>query len=167
MTQHRSARMPAVARGAASWSAEDLDHLAGCADCAAEWLVIQHTLRLGSGIGDDVDWEAVAAGVNRRLRAEPPVRRISRAPIRWIALAAAAIALAVVYGVRTGSQDGSPAPRIEQALLPELEALELDELRAVLEVLPPTGALPAGGPAGLDDLTDDELESVIRSLEGS
>jgi hypothetical protein len=43
-----SDRMPAVAQGAARWSAVEEAHLTRCKDCLGEWTLVRRTAELGS-----------------------------------------------------------------------------------------------------------------------
>ena len=49
--QWLSDRMPAVALGAAEWTADEVHHLSGCRSCQEEWKVLQRSSRLGREIG--------------------------------------------------------------------------------------------------------------------
>ena len=49
-----SDRMPAVAHGQAGWSAEEQAHLAGCADCRAEWDLVSAASRLGLDVAEGI-----------------------------------------------------------------------------------------------------------------
>ncbi len=164
---HLSERMPAVALGEARWSGAEREHLAGCAECAAEWEVVRIGSALGRGLEGEFDVDRAVTGVTTRLASEPA--RVLRMPRRrWLALAAAAAVLAVAV-LRTPS---GPLPLVEpgtaapvQALLPELDGLGEDELEQVLLVLPAVNRVGPTVP-GLGDLSEDELETVLETLEG-
>lgn len=163
-TSHLSDRMPAVAAGREAWSDQDRAHLAACADCRAEWLVVEVGAGLGAGVAADLDIEAIARVVvadrGRRapLRTGGLVRRMG-----WVAATAAAAALLIL--VARPAPSGDPSPVASTVLLPELEGLSADELELVFDVLPTATGWNAPG-AGLGDLTDEELERVLSTLEG-
>ncbi|MBX3145633.1 MAG: hypothetical protein KF785_02590 [Gemmatimonadales bacterium] len=169
-----SERMPALAAGA-EWTAPESSHLGTCPACTSEWLVVVAVGRLG-GQAPRLDPKVVASRVLERLRAEgTPVsgsvteRRQPRSrSVRWLAAGlAAAAALALAIGV--GRDDGAPnrglsLPQAEM-LLTELEGLtgaELEEIMVQLEV----DDIGSGGDPGLADLTNEELDRLLRSWEG-
>jgi hypothetical protein len=165
MCDELSDRMPAVAAGTARWTPGEVDHLATCADCRAEWAVVQAG---ALAVGDvTLDGEALAARVLHRLRTEPVIR--TRRPLRWVmalAVAAAAVALVVVpFGSRPGpAASAAPAPFTVE--VPGLEGLGNDELERVLESVevPWTETSTADSPS-LDDLNDQELARIARAWE--
>lgn len=169
MTQfsHLSDRMPAVAHGRDSWSAEDRRHLDTCVDCAAEWTLVRTASRLGEDLERELDVGAVAAAVTTRLREAQETRVFSFPALRWVVLAAAAAAVVLAVLLRPvepGSRD--PAAVSQQALLPELEDLSAEELETLFEILPAADVLPEPGIPGFDELTEEDLRSVLRTLEG-
>lgn len=166
MTCHEvSEKMPAVVRGAASWSAAEAEHVRTCAGCRAEWAVVGAGAAVAQGVSPDAD--AMAARVLGRLRAEPIVR--PRRPLRWVvavAVAAAAVALVVVpFGTRrVPAAPVAPAPFSVD--VPGLDGLGDAELERVLETVetPWTETSTADSPS-LDDLNDQELARVAREWE--
>lgn len=161
-----SERMPEVAHGRAAWSAAEASHLAACPNCAAEWRVILAAARLGAGIV--VAPEPVAALVRRGL-AEAPARRVFplRAPTRWLVTLAAAAAILFVVWPRGSTSTGDVAAGIEAAaVLSELDGLTEAELEAVLDAMAPAPDAGVAPDPALRDLTDMELERVLRSLGG-
>ena len=52
-----------------------------------------------------------------------------------------------------------------QGLLPELEGLDSSDLESLLDVLPATES-PVGDARGLGDMDEDELQAMLRSMEG-
>ncbi len=163
-------RMVAVAHGAGAFTVEEQAHLAGCADCAREWRLVQAAGRLGDRAAGRLEPARISNAVLGQLQAE---RRRSR----WIrrgALAGLAAAAALVLMVRTGGPapvTGGDRPGIATAglyvPLAELESLDEGQLEAVLEGL--EAPLTEGGavaPPALGDLDDAQLERVLRSLEG-
>jgi hypothetical protein len=157
-------RMPAVAHGREAWSADDLAHLAGCPDCAAEWDLVSVASRLGEA-PEPAFVARLADRVVEGLRDHPRVVPLfQRRAVRWIAGAAAAAAVIMAVWLRPVTR----AP-VEEAfgLLPEIEQLDADGLRSMLEILPGDETWsPLAFPRGLSDLTEEELERVLRSLEG-
>lgn len=165
--QELSDRMPAVAGGATTWSAEEAAHLRTCDDCRAEWTVVS----AGRGVGADtkVDADALAARVLHRLRTEPVVRRFPRR--RWMIGLAAAAVIAIVLlparlprGPAAPLSNGTTAPLAVD--LPGLGALGAEDLAAVLESLESSWTETSTSDApSLDDLDPRELERMERSWE--
>ncbi len=160
-------RMPEVAGGAAQWSVADAAHLAACADCAAEWRVVQTAQRLGAAAASRVDPARLGAAVLAGVARERKVLRWKRTG--WLTgLAAAASLMLLVW--RGRPQHTAPAETaVAEYRLPlaELESLDEQQLQAVLDALdaPLGDGGSAGGPT-LGDLDDIQLERVLRSLEG-
>lgn len=162
-----SDRMIAVAHGRAVWTAEDRAHLAACPDCSGEWSLVQRGARLGIAVGQELPAELLATRVLAELRKPAPARFPRLRTWRWVALPiAAALAVMVWRG-----QPPAPEPAAgvtvasSQGLLPELEGLESSDLESLLDVLPATES-PVGDARGLGDLDEDELQTMLRSLEG-
>lgn len=158
-----SDKMPAVAGGALTWSAEEAEHLRICADCSAEWAVVQAGRMVGEGASLDAD--ALAAHVLHRLRTEPGVRRVSRS--RWLVGLAAAAAIVLILMPWT-----SPAPQLRGSAVPlavdvpGLGALDTEDLADVLDSFDTswTETSTTDSPS-LDDLDPQELERIERSWE--
>lgn len=161
-TTHLTDRMPAVAHGRAAWSDADRAHLSACTDCALEWTLVRTAAGLGRGVERTVAPMAVAEAVRVRLAAPPSPRASRRRRWAWSALGAAAAV--VLLAVGRGRPEPVDAPGLP--LLPEIELLEAAELQAVLELLPVGATVPSGFRT-LEDLTEEELEGVLRSMEGS
>lgn len=166
--QHLSERIPDVARGDAQWTADEVAHLAACAECAAEWRVVR-AFTASSPLAVDVD--AVAEGVVARLRAEPAVVSIgSRRPWRRAVVglaAAASLALALaIWQPWQASRDVAVAPTREPTMLPELDALLEAELEVILAAIEPEPVEPLGSVPRIGDLTDEELELLLAEVEG-
>lgn len=162
--QELSDKMPAVARGPASWSDAEAEHIRTCADCRVEWAVVS----AGAAVGRDasLDADALAARVLERLRTEPVVRRSAR-PLWLVGLAAAAVIAVILV---PGNQ---PAPLpVESATAPlavhvsGLTALSSAGLTDVLESFDTmwTETSTTDAPS-LDDLDSQELEQVQGSWE--
>jgi anti-sigma factor RsiW len=162
-----SERMPAVALGTATWSAEEETHLAGCPECRKEWKLVSAAADLGHDVAAGLDSHHVTERVLGRLRADRG-RRARR--IGWVVggLAAAA-AMALV--VRTGGHPRAPGTSpgtVAEMPLPELDSLRTPELQAVLDALDaPLGTSVQGVDTGeLEDLDAHELQHVLDGLEG-
>jgi hypothetical protein len=177
--ERMSDRMPAVAAGRAAWMAEERGHLDACADCRAEWAVVQAAGTVGGRVASRTAPEALAASVLARVReAEHADRRraTTRWALRWGGLAAAAALMLVVLfrgpapaGPEATVDSGEPAPAevAFQFPLPELDDAESEELQAVLDGL----EAPLGESSTLDgllgeDVTEQDLERVLRAWEG-
>jgi hypothetical protein len=166
-------RMPLVAHGQSEWTGAELGHLAACPDCSAEWRLVQTAARLGGPAARRLDPGRISVAVLGQLAAARRGARWRRGG--WLAgLAAAAVLVLMVWGGshRRGATTGTPeSPAANaQALhvpLAELENLDASELEAVLEGLDaPLGSQAAPDAPHLGDLNDDQLERVLRSLEG-
>jgi hypothetical protein len=157
--------MIAVFGGTEPWTDEEARHLATCADCRAEWRLVQHGARLGSAVPAPLV-DRVIDGVRARLASAAAAERRAVQPIRawrrsrrWIiGLAAAAVLILAVRFTASRSSDAVEPT----AILTELEELTATELETVL------GDLETAGPADdgrLGDLDADELERVLQAWE--
>jgi hypothetical protein len=161
-----SDRMAAVVHGPAEWSSQEATHLAGCPDCAAEWRVMRAGALIGSGVAQTLPADFLAT---RIVAAAKAGGRASpwRARLRWLALPAAAAAVAVLMvmpGRTPRERTGSDAAVAEIQVLPELEGLDASALESVLELLPASDR-----PLeirGFEELSDDEVTRLLNSLEG-
>ncbi len=157
-------KMALVAHGRDSWTDEELAHLRTCTVCGAEWPVVQAASRLGSAQARRVEPDRVARKVLAGLEAGRRWRRAT-----WVAMAAAAaLAILVWTQLPTGRQPelavSAPGFRLPLA---ELDDLDTRQLRAVLDDMDgPFGASASPDVPGLGDLEQQELERVLRSLEG-
>jgi len=121
--------------------------------------------RLGEEAGAGLDVDGVAARVTARLRmagGAAPVRPIGR----WVAMAAG-LALMVSAGWFTVGRDGVP-PLLGAGpvLTPGLHDLSVPELRQVLDSLNPAATPGLVGQATLDDLDEEQLETLLLMMEG-
>jgi hypothetical protein len=166
-----SDRMPDVAHHHAEWTPEEAAHLAGCADCLAEWELLLAARALDESAPTVSDTSALAATLQQRL-AEDRARRI-HARRAWSFAAAAAAAAAILAAVVTqrdgGSAPGDRAVAGAEALvpLPELDGLGTAQLDTLLQTLD----RPFAGTSTLDASTlgeseDGELEQVFATWEG-
>jgi hypothetical protein len=157
--------MALVAHGRADWTGEEARHLQTCPSCAAEWRVVVAAAGLGAAAAQRLDASRLGTAVLRRLRAQRRWRRTA-----WLGMAAAA-AVGLVLWLDRPTDDRlatTTEARLEFHLpMVELESLDADQLQAVLDDLDgPLGATAAPDAPVLDDLEDQELEHVLRSLEG-
>lgn len=169
-------KMPGVAQGELAWTPEEAAHLSACAECAAEWRLIQRAARLGEGAARSIDPASLSAAVLSRVAARGRRDRWTRGAWVTVLAAAAAIALVVVTGrggrpgqLATGGDSGVAAGVDLSYSLPlsELEALDSEQLQSVLDGLDvPVGEVEPGLAPSFGDLDDNQLERVLRSLEG-
>jgi hypothetical protein len=124
--------------------------------------------RLGIAAAEKVDVERLAAVVVERLRSEPArATRPTWIQPAWLRIAAAALVL--VGGGLVLRQMRSPTPTHgAHFVTDDLSDLTTDQLRDVLNTLDETldlgsTTLPE---ADLDDLDAQQLQAVLRSLEG-
>lgn len=120
------------------------------------------------GAADRVDVERVAAAVVTRLRqpvAAPWARRVYRATPAWLRLAAA---LAGLLGASvTARALLSPQAAPTHFVTADLAGLDVDELSQLLGTLDQTLQEPSNETTdSLDDLDTEQLEDVLRGLEG-
>lgn len=159
-------RMPAVARGEDRWAAADLAHIGGCAECAAEWSVVEDTVRLGRAT-PMVDPGQVAATVLGRLGADRARARTRRRWVGGVIGVAAAAALTFVLWPAAGPSPAAPEAAPASVFLPELDSLTVGQLQSVLGAVDrPLGSDRTLDSSGLSGLSDDELSAVLQSMEG-
>jgi hypothetical protein len=178
--------MPAVAAGGA-WTPAEAAHLAACAECRTEWGLVERGANLGRSFTLEREPDAIARAVlDRVAAAKRDDRRRERLARRVAGLAAAAcIALAAwatVHRSYRGPTDWDPGPvpvaGVETASLPdssaalrldlaELDGMSAGELQELLDRMdPPLSTGHTVDPSRAGDLTQDELERLLRSLEG-
>ena len=157
-------RMPEVARGTTDWDPSETAHLAGCAECGAEWALIRAAAKVGAGIERDFDVARAAHAVTERLRHHRPLHR--RPAVRTLIGLAAAAAIAFVFLRPVVPTPTAPAAT-EARLLPELDSLNVEELTLLADAIePPLAETPLGADPALTDLDSTQLTRVLRSLEG-
>ena len=164
-----SDRIPEVALGRVRWTPDQAAHLRACAECRAEFALVQATIGLGRKAPALSDPGATAAAVERRLVQV----RSRRAGVERMAGVAAAAMLVLAVWTRWPAPPERPASgttnSAAQALvpLPELELLEPAELDSLLERMeaPVAGSSTLDAPS-LGDLEDTELEQVLATWEG-
>lgn len=168
-----SDRMPAVARGHASWDVEEASHLEHCADCQAEWALVAPIARRAAP-APVMDLDRIAASIVRETRPEAQVIAItSSRRRRWtqglIGLAAAAAVTLAVYTPKATPEPEEVAlvPTRVKTAIPELDVLLEDELKVVLAAIEdPSTELTPGVLPRLGDLTEAELQQLLKSVEG-
>jgi hypothetical protein len=163
-----SERMPAVAHGRSAWTAAEQDHLLACADCGAEWRVVQAAAVLGTRLARRVDPDRVAQGALAAAGAARRMRRWARLGVIGGLAAAAAVTLLVWKGpARPPADDHGPAATAFVLPVAELDGLDSLELGAVLETLEaPIGEGSTVEMPGFNGLDDQQLEQVLHGLEG-
>ncbi len=163
-----SDRMPVVALGRAEWSPDEANHLRSCLFCQAEWELVRLTSRLGEGKLPALDAGATSRVVLRRLE-QSRVGRLQRRAWSFVAMAAAATLVALIWTERPVPRAGAPAPLVArlQIPLPELDSLQPAELDSVLHTMdePLVDGSTLDAPS-LGDLDAPELQSVLDYWEG-
>jgi hypothetical protein len=159
LCQQLSERMPAVALGRSRWSDAEETHLASCADCRAEWSLVQLAARLAASSPALVDPEAIGAKVAGRLE---QARASGRRVRRW-AMAGLGVAAAVTVALWTGR----PAPRQPIAALPSAPAPSAAPSPAPVNppgahAEPPRLELPV---PGIDEMSDSDLDDLLRAMD--
>jgi len=159
-------RMPDVVAGRGEWTMEERAHLEDCRECAAEWRLLQTADRLHLATSARLDPERIAGAVAVRLGRVRRRRLWTRAGL--LSGLAAAAALAIFIRTDHRATVGRPVAA-SGFVLPqaELDRLDATQLEAVLDLLDGPVGRDAGDPAPmLDNLNDQQLEHVLRSLEG-
>lgn len=156
-------RMPMVAHGQDRWTADEAAHLTGCASCAAEWRLMGPAMRLGDDAAARLQPDVVATRVLAQVRARRPRPFGARLWLRWAPMALAAMLVVAVVG-----REGMISPSAEAVsagdILPEFQDLTEAQLETLLEAVP-----TADGTVeirGFNDLTDDDVSSLLTNLEG-
>jgi hypothetical protein len=164
--------MPEVALQRARWTPEEERHLAGCADCQAEWAIVAAASRLGARL-PAVDGDRVAEGALERIRRERAATKVRTRRVAALAgLAAAAVVALAVWvnrGGPAGRPDGSslPAPAPIAALpsspVPSQTA-QSNPQPAVAQGPSTTATIDLPIPE-LDSLPAEALDSILRALD--
>jgi hypothetical protein len=167
LCQQLSERMPAVALGRSRWSAVEDVHLASCAECQAEWDLVQLAGRLGASSTSMVDPDAIDAKLRRRLE---DARAGSRRVRRW-----ALVGLGVAASIAVALWISRPAPRQPIATLPSAPTAAPSPANPPESV---KGPAPTPGPVahaerprldlplpGIDDLSDSDLDDLLQAME--
>jgi hypothetical protein len=132
-------------------------------------------VRTGAGlqanrvIATDRIAELVTVGLRQPVSVSRPVRRLP-----WLGTVVGLLAAAAsVVLILAAPRPQRPEPRAAGdtaalALLPELQALDERQLESILQSLGPTAADATPGVLPhLEDLTDSELEQLLRAEEGT
>lgn len=156
-------RMPTVAHGQDRWTADEAAHLAGCPSCAGEWRLMGQAMRLGDDAAARLQPDVVATRVLAQVQARRTRPFGARLWLRWAPMALAAVLVLTVVG-----REGLISPSAEAGstgdILPEFQDLTEAELETLLESVPATdGAVEI---RGFNDLTDDDVSSLLTNLEG-
>jgi hypothetical protein len=160
-------RMPAVAHGRSNWTPEESAHLAGCGECSTEWAIVAAGSRLGLDIERRLDTGVIAARVTNRLALARRSDRRMRVGLLLGLAAAAALVLAVWPGPTTTPGGVGSASPLLAVPVAELDGLDSGQLQAVLETLDgPLSSEASTAVPTLGDLDDQQMERVLRSLEG-
>ena len=152
-----------LAHGGGALTAEQAAHLLACPACRAEWELVHAAARFGGSEVAGFDGLRVAAQVHLRLLEAPAPSR----PIRWwpVVLAVAATLLIGLWSTGPARIDPIPAafPVDSALVLHELDSLDVAQLERVLADIP--GETSHVEQLQLDDLTTEDLERVLRSME--
>lgn len=161
--------MPEVARGRASWTRADSAHLAACASCQDEWNLVRSAATHGTAVGMQVNIDRITGRVLERLQhqPEPQAGRLPLRRLAWPIAIAAGLSL-MIWGGMPRTPAGLAAPTATVAVLHELDDLTQAELEAMLELVP---EVPVANyrtletPESLGDLSAEELELLLSSME--
>lgn len=173
-TSHLIDRMPEVARLESEWTPVEVAHLEGCEECRSEWRVVTLSLE-GRAPLPELDADRIAAAVLGRLTYGPgrsvPSGNGSRRwlrPLIGLAAAAAVVLTATLVRSRVDEPVVATTPVREATMLPELDELLQGEMEVLLASMETDRAAqePIGSLPRLGDLTDTELEQLLREVEG-
>ena len=127
--------------------------------------------RLGVRAAERLNVERVAGAVVERLRNEPKTERSGPTPWwmqpRWLR-AAAVVVLMVGIGLVVVGQIQNRSRHAAHYIAEELQDLSTSQLREILVTLDETleAASPPASEDDLNDLTTEQLQALLRSLEG-
>ena len=127
--------------------------------------------RLGAGAAERLNVERVAGAVVERLRSEPEVERRGPSPWwmqpRWLRAAAIVVLMVGVGAVVRGLLQRESRHHAHY-IAEDLQDLSASQLREVLGTLDETlqAATPPSSEDDLNDLTTEQLQALLRSLEG-
>ena len=122
--------------------------------------------RVGAQAAERLDVERTAAAVVARLRGERAARRPRWIRPAWVRIAAVLVLMAgLVLLLRGRTAESVPEAQFVGA---ELQELTTDQLREVLATLDRTleNGTPELADENFDDLTTEQLQALLRSLEG-
>ena len=165
-----SERMPAVALGRSSWTAEEARHLRDCPICQSEWSLVRISSKLGKDVGAGLDVAATRRNVFLRLSQSVEDARLRRKAWSFAAVSAAAAAAVMLWtGQPAPSPARSPEPAAVASLqlqLPELDNLQPAELNAILQALDEPDVVDSLGASVSGDLDETDIESGLDTWEG-
>jgi hypothetical protein len=171
---HLSDRMPDVALGRVQWTADDERHLAGCADCRAEWAIVSAASRLGATL-PAVDPARTTARALERIRHERAHARIRARQVAVLAGLAAAAVLALALWAGRGGRGTAPGGRTLPAPAPVATTPAPDDSGNDSQVQRSPAPRLAQGPTAplaaelpmpeLDSLPAEALDSILRELD--
>jgi hypothetical protein len=127
--------------------------------------------RLGAGAAERLNVARVAGAVVERLRNEPKIEPRGPSPSwmqpKWLRVAAVVV-LMVGVGLVVRGRMQSGSRHSAHYIAEELQDLSTNQLREVLSTLDETleGATPPSSEDDLNDLTTEQLQALLRSLEG-
>lgn len=172
MCEAVSDRMPVVASGRGEWTATEREHLAGCAECSAEWKLVSVAATLGRDVTADAAGltPALLARVARVAMEERRGRWVRRAVVGGLAIAAMLLLVVMPRKVEVASvrPEGVFSASPAELQLAELDDAAPTELEMVLaefdEPTAPGSSLDGPDLEGLDMST---VERALRSWEES
>lgn len=124
--------------------------------------------RLGAPAAERLDVDKTARAVVERLR-EQPAARPSWVQTAWLRIAAALVILAGgAFLARQLAPSRDEGHAVAHLVTDDLRDLSADQLRQVLNTLDATleSGRTAPSDSTLDDLDEQQLRAVLRSLEG-
>ncbi|HEX6615261.1 MAG TPA: hypothetical protein VF046_03075 [Gemmatimonadales bacterium] len=156
-----SDRIPEVAAGRSRWTADDERHLAGCADCRAEWDLLRAAARLADSYRAP-DPSATAAAVTQHLRTARSSHRGRRTVWVTAVLAAAVVAFVVWSGLGRDNPVRPVSPPAIAVAPPPTAAAPTPADHAPAA---PSGATDGFPIPELDSLSTEALDSMLRVLD--
>jgi hypothetical protein len=158
-----SDRIPDVAADRSRWTADEERHLAGCAECRAEWDLVSAAARLADSYRAP-DPSATAAAVTERLRIARSGHR-GRHTV-WVSavLAAAAVVAFVIWSGWGRDNPVRPVSPPEVAVTPRPSTTAAPTPAAHAAAAPP-GATDGFPIPELDSLSPEPLDSELRVLD--
>ena len=151
LCQQLSERMPAVALGRSRWSDAEEAHLASCADCRAEWSLVQLAGRLAASAPGIADPEAMGAKVRHRLEQA----RAAGRTVRRRALVGLGVAAAVAVALWSPAPANPPEPGVKPPASAPTPG-------PVAHAEPPRLDLPV---PGIDEMSDSDLNDLLQAMD--
>lgn len=158
-----SERMPSVAAGRSTWSAEEAGHLRTCPACAAEWQLVSASAALGQVTGSPEPGAQAEALLGRLREAKAQDRR--RRSLGVGGLVGLAVAAGLLAVVLAGPPKGAVAPPTPAVAVLDLPLAELDQAEEVdLEQVLAEFDVPLGDPPIVIDFDGVDVMQVERAL---